>query len=197
MKTKKLAALGLSAALSLSLTSPAFAASNKTTKITGTYQEVPIAVTVPTTGTATINPYGLPVKVMGTATTDPKELASISGQKITTMPMAIYSKTEVGLLVGATVTGEIKGENLKLAAAAIPDGTTTNTALVYLETKTSGQGEAKLAKTDSVTKFGPFEAWDAALERIGSQHTAFGQGRRGDLPAGGLLFGVVAIGLQT
>lgn len=162
MKAKKLAALGLSAALSLSLASPAFASSNKTTKITGTYQEIPIAVTVPTTGTATINPYGLPVKVMGTAATNPKELASISGQKITTMPMAIYSKTEVGLMVGATVTGEIKGENLKLAAAPIPDGTTTNTALVYLETKASNQGEAKLAKADSETKFGPFEGWDSA-----------------------------------
>lgn len=166
MKAKKLAALGLSAALSLSLASPAFASSNKTTKITGTYQEIPIAVTVPTTGTATINPYGLPVKVMGTAATNPKELASISGQKITTMPMAIYSKTEVGLLVGATVTGEIKGENLKLAAAPIPDGTTTNTALVYLETKASTQGEAKLAKADSETKFGPFEGWDSASSAV-------------------------------
>lgn len=162
MKAKKLAALGLSAALSLSLASPAFATStNKTTKITGTYQEIAIDVVVPTTGTATINPYGLPVKVQSTETTGTKkDLVTISGQKITTMPMAIYSKTEVGLLVGATVTGEIKGENLKLAAAAIPEGATTNTALIYLETKTSKRDEANLAAAASTTKVGPFEAWD-------------------------------------
>lgn len=163
MKAKKLAALGLASALSLSLASPAFAAStNKTTKITGTYQEIAIDVTVPTTGTATINPYGLPVKVQSTETTGTKKtLVTISGQKITTMPMAIYSKTEVGLLVGATVTGEIKGENLKLATATIPDGATTNTALIYLETKASKREETNLADANSTTKVGPFEAWDA------------------------------------
>lgn len=179
MKAKKLAALGLSAALSLSLASPAFAASNTTTKITGTYQEIPIAVTVPTTGTATINPYGLPVKVQSTNTTgDKKDLLSINGQKITTMPMAIYSKTEVGLLVSATVTGEIKGENLKLATAAIPDGTTTNTALIYLETKASKLLEANLAVADSTTKVGPFEGWnttsDAAVTDVTEEITTWG-----------------------
>lgn len=153
MKTKKLAALGLASALTLSLASPAFA--SNTTKITGTYKEVPIAVTVPTTGTATINPYGLPIKVMSTDDT-PVELASITGQKITTMPMAIYSKTEVGLLVSATVTGEVKG-NLKLSAAAIPAGSTTNNALIYLETMTSDLIEANLAAEDGTKKIGPFD----------------------------------------
>lgn len=157
MKNKKLAALALSSVMSLSLATPAFA-SDYSTRITSVYNQPVLAVTVPATGTATINPYGLPVKVMSQETdaSQRKALATISNQKITTMPLAIYSKSEVNLLVGASVVGEPQG-NLKLATAAIPANSTTNTALVYLETKTSTLTQTALAGENDTDKIGPFK----------------------------------------
>lgn len=128
----------LAGALAVSLAVPAFASSKNSTKITGTYQEVTIAVTVPTTGTAQINPYGLTVKAGD---------ASIIGHQIVTQPLAIVNMSDMDLKVNATVTGEVKG-NFKFATESTkaveddPDtadvdetkaAPTTNSAFVYLE----------------------------------------------------------------
>lgn len=137
MKTLKqrIASGVLAGTLALSLAVPAFASN---TKITGTYKEVTIAVTVPATGTATINPYGLAVKYGD---------SSIIGHQIVTAPLAIVNMSEMDLKVNATVTGEVKG-NFKFATestAAVEDdpdtadvdeskpAPTTNSAFVYLE----------------------------------------------------------------
>jgi len=139
MLKKKIMSMALAGALALSLSVPAFAGNS--TKITGTYSEIPIEVTVPTTGTAQINPYGLAVKLDDTS--------SITGSKIVTKPLAIVNKSEMKLDVNATVTGEVKG-NFKFAAADAKfegeGALTTNSALVFLQMKAS---ELKNADLDS------------------------------------------------
>lgn len=104
---RRVASTALAGALALSMAAPAFASSNPTTKITGNYNNITLAVTVPSTGKAIINPYGLPYKVGET---------SISGQQITTAaPLMIQNKSVVGLKVEATVTGT-EGDGVTLEA---------------------------------------------------------------------------------
>lgn len=95
---KRFATAAMAGALALSMSAPAFAASTpNTTTITGNYNAIKLAVTVPTTGKAVINPYGLPYK-LGEAT--------ISGQQITTgAALIIQNKSEVALKVDAEVYG--------------------------------------------------------------------------------------------
>lgn len=124
MKGKKLLSLALSGVLAASLAIPAFATS---TNITGAYEDIEIAVLVPTTGTAQINPYGLPVKL----TTANK---SIVNEQIVTKPLAIANKSEVDLAVSASVVATANGD-LKFVEAAPLAGDTSKSAFVYLQMK--------------------------------------------------------------
>ena len=126
--------------LAVSLAVPAFAA-GKSTKVTGTYKDIPISVVVPTTGTVTINPYGLPVNV---EKSDGK-LVAFSGQQITSAPMAIKNQGSVSLEVGASVTGALKtGSTMTLAAA------TTKTAFVKLQVAGLSGNTWKVADDDAL-----------------------------------------------
>ena len=109
MKTLKKRVLSgaMAGVLAMSLAVPAFASDN-TTVVTGTYQDVEIAVDVPTTGVAFINPYGLDLKVKEDATdSSNSNEVTIKGQQIVSAPMAIKNKTGMDLNVNATVTGEV------------------------------------------------------------------------------------------
>lgn len=132
MKFKKIGSLALSGALALSLAVPAFAADttpNTTTTITGAYQDVIIDVTVPETGTVVINPYGLPIEY----TKSDDTVAKITGQQITTAPMAIMNNTDLDLSVSVTVTGTAQG-SLKFSPTSNAESTTAaNNAFVYLQ----------------------------------------------------------------
>lgn len=119
--------------LAVSLAVPAFAA-GKSTKVTGTYKDIPISVVVPTTGTVTINPYGLPVNV---EKSDGK-LVAFSGQQITSAPMAIKNQGSVSLAVGASVTGALKtGSTMTLAAATTKGDSSASPAVPAATTKTA------------------------------------------------------------
>lgn len=132
MKIKQTLSLALAGALSLALAAPAFAADdapNTTTTITGTYQAITIDVTVPETGTVVVNPYGLPVSFTKSDDTEVK----ITGQQITTAPMAIRNNTDLDLTVSVTVTGTAKG-SLKFSTTSNAESTTAaNNAFVYLQ----------------------------------------------------------------
>ncbi len=145
----------LAGVLAVSMAVPAFA-SGKSTKVTGTYKDIPISVVVPTTGTVTINPYGLPVNV---EKSDGKTVA-FAGQQITSAPMAIKNQGSVKLEVSASVTGALKtGSTMTLAAAttkgdstaspAVP-AATTKTAYVYLEVAGLSGTKYKLGETDAL-----------------------------------------------
>ena len=105
MKTLKSRILSgvMAGVLAVSMAIPAFATStpapvNMSTNITGSYEEIPIEVTVPQTGTAQINPYGLPVSIpVGEKTVD------LVGQQITTKPLSIKNQGTVKLDVNATL----------------------------------------------------------------------------------------------
>lgn len=125
----------MAGALALSLAVPALA--DNETVITGTYVNTPIAVTVPTTGTAQINPYGLDVKLADNT-------SKISGNQIVTMPLAIINNSEMTLSVGASVTGEAKGDFLFGTAATNLTTTKTKTGIVYLQVK----ADSSLGDTD-------------------------------------------------
>ena len=105
--------------MSLSLATTAFAAGstppNTRTQIDGSYEELPIAVTVPAEAEAKINPYGLPVEYAKPSDASTKE--KISGQQITTAPYGITNNGEVDLKVSATVVGTAKGA-FKFATSA-------------------------------------------------------------------------------
>lgn len=108
-KAKRVLTGALAAAMSLSLSVSAFASgtttpTNTETNIRGTYEEIPIAVTVPASTTAKINPYGMPVTFANTAGTK----KTISGQ-ITTTPYGIVNEGGVDLKVSATVVGTQTG----------------------------------------------------------------------------------------
>lgn len=143
MKGKKLLSLALSGVLAASLVAPAFAGS---TSITGAYEDIEIAVLVPTTGTAQINPYGLPVKL----TTANK---SITGEQIVTKPLAIANKSEVDLAVSASVVATANGD-LKFVEAAPAADDTSKSAFVYLQFKK----ESTLISTNLETDGNSFKA---------------------------------------
>lgn len=97
MNMKRFGSMAMAGVLALSLTVPAFAADPSTT-IEGGYEEIPIAVTVPTTGTAKINPYGLPVK-MGKSD---ESTVNITNQQINHEVLAIRNNGDVGLDVNVS-----------------------------------------------------------------------------------------------
>jgi hypothetical protein len=143
---KKIGSLALAGVMAFSLAIPAFASddsgekkedessssttettettgTNTTTEIETTYQEIPIAVTVPTTGAAQINPYGLPVEVKD----GDDVIAEITGQQITTAPLYITNNGNIALSVGATVTAETKGSVNLVTSAIVTSGKSANT----------------------------------------------------------------------
>lgn len=135
MKFKKVATLALAGAMALSMAVPAFAAestTNRSTAITGAYADVPIDVVVPTTGTVVVNPYGLPIEL---TKTDGTTKVNLTGQQITTRPMAIKNQSELDLTANVTATATAAG-NLKFVAATNVGSTTAgNNAFVYLQSQ--------------------------------------------------------------
>lgn len=128
MNMKRFGATVMAGALALSLAVPAFAAGN-TTVIEGTYQDIPIAVQVPTAGTAQINPYGLPVSI----TKGDKTKVDIVGQQITSRPMSIKNQGTIPLAVDATLAVEPKGDAEIGVAASGTFTPTGKTMQVMLE----------------------------------------------------------------
>lgn len=124
MNMKCFGSMAMAGVLALSLTVPAFAA-DPTTTIEGGYEEIPIAVTVPTTGTANINPYGLPVK-MGKSD---ESTVNITNQQITHEVLAIRNNGDVGLDVNVSSFVIVPKGDLEIANAK----TTGKTIKVDLE----------------------------------------------------------------
>lgn len=145
MNTKKIVSLTMAGMMLAATQVSAFAATNTATKITSTYKAIDIDVLVPKTGSAYINPYGLPYEL------DDTVKSTITGQSITTMPLAIVNQTGVKLDVGATVTGTLKsGSDMKLLTAAPTTTDTSKSAYMYLEAAlTTLDKEAIQAATDT------------------------------------------------
>lgn len=163
MKTMKSRILSgiMAGVLAVSMAVPAFATSttpvNTSTNITGSYEEIPIEVTVPQTGTAQINPYGLPI-----------ELASgdkIVGEQIVTHPLYVVNDGEVALAVTASVTGTAKGD-LKFVASAPTDSDIYKSAFVYLQMKSSALDNSNRASNsaDPADVISGYDAADASAE---------------------------------
>ena len=108
MNMKRFGSIVMAGALALSLTAPAFAddAPAGQVVISGTYQDIPISVSVPSTGTAQINPYGLPVNF---ALSDTITNVSVSGQQITSVPLSIRNEGTSKLSVNATLAVDTSG----------------------------------------------------------------------------------------
>lgn len=162
MFKKRIASLLLAGVMTASLAVPALATTTgteaeattpkNTVVVNGGYEEIPIAVSVPTEpGKAIINPYGLPYEggklktaYNGGAADDKVEIV---GEQITTVPLAIKNEGNVDLDVGASVTTTVEG-NLKLQAFSVHATSaenatapvtplTSNSAYVYLEAAVS------------------------------------------------------------
>lgn len=103
MNMKRFGSVVMAGALALSLAVPAFATTSTPdgqVTITGSYEDIPITVSVPSTGTAQINPYGLPVTI---TKSDGVNSVSISGQQITSRPLNIKNQGETKLAVNASL----------------------------------------------------------------------------------------------
>ena len=170
MNMKRSGAAVMAGVLPLSLAAPAFATSSPAPAgqviITGTYKDIPIAVSVPTTGTAQINPYGLPVEVKKTVGT-----ATISGQKITTHPLNIKNQGSVALNVNAGLTVTPAG-GLKVVAATgtISATETAKNAIVKLQVVGLNDSAYAVPSTDVslentlIDKFATESTWTGAQE---------------------------------
>lgn len=108
MNMKRFGSIVMAGALALSLTAPAFAddAPAGQVVISGSYEDIPISVSVPSTGTAQINPYGLPVNF---ALSDTITNVSVSGQQITSVPLSIRNQGATKLSVNATLAVDTSG----------------------------------------------------------------------------------------
>jgi len=159
MKLKKLMALGLCSSVAMAMTIPAFAANANQTKITATYAEPVISVSVPTTGTAIINPYKLPYSLGQDA--DGKDI-TIAGQQVATTPLALVNSGETSLDVNVTVTGAVSGE-MQLSDAAPEASETAKKAHMYLEFKTEDSlvGDVKDGSVDEVKLANAAKAWSS------------------------------------
>lgn len=161
MNMKRFASTVMAGVLTLSLAAPAFAAAN-TTVITGTYQDIEIAVEVPTTGTAQINPYGLPVTIDKTDRTT----AQIVDQKITTQPMNIKNQGTTPLDVNATLAVIPKGD-VEIKTSLTPATDTGKQMKVTLEVAGLNDPALKVASTDRtvedklIDKFADDATWAA------------------------------------
>jgi hypothetical protein len=131
---KKIGSVALAGVMAASLSIPAFAAAdtktNTETKVTGAYQEIAIAVTVPATGTAQINPYGLPVEF--TKSESSTKTTKVSGQQIVTQPLYISNEGDVALDISASVTTGVTGD-ATIATAALEGTETTKSIYAYLQ----------------------------------------------------------------
>lgn len=132
MNMKRFASLVMASVLALSLAVPAFAADAPAGQVTisGSYEDIPISVSVPTTGTAQINPYGLPVEF---ALSDTITKVSVSGEQITSAPLSIRNQGATKLSVNATLavdtTGTDNGVIVKEADLTTQKGKEINLAL--------------------------------------------------------------------
>jgi hypothetical protein len=141
---KKIMSLAMASAMVASMAVPAFAANE--TKITTTYKDVTISVTVPTDTTdAWINPYGLPMSVK---TTGSQTESKITGQQIVTTPMAIKNDGDVALSVGAKVVTEPTG--LTIVSKAPTAKTTDKQAFVQLQMVASTATGDKTDKANDI-----------------------------------------------
>lgn len=109
MNMKRFGATVMAGVMTLSMATSAFAASTTPAGqviISGTYEDIPISVSVPTSGTAQINPYGLPVDF---TLSDTISKVSISGQQITSTPLSIRNQGTTKLSVNATLAVATEG----------------------------------------------------------------------------------------
>lgn len=148
LNKKRVASIALAGVLALSTAVPAFALGGSTT-VTGTYNDVKLAVTVPTSGKAYINPYGLPITLGETF---------IANQQITTIaPLTIQNKSQVGLAVKANLKVTATGATL----VNIGDATSTNTKQVAVRLEVF---EAPTLTADTIEDTETLNATFAALK---------------------------------
>lgn len=153
MSFKKIASLVMAAALTMSLSTSAFATSTETeitdparlatgatTKLTGKTTAGEISISVPTTGTVVLNPYKLKIDA---ATGDADATNGVEVQVASAWQAIQNKSTTTDIDVFANVTGTVGG-NAKLSVATdMPtyaaegnDGyVRTNDVWAYLETK--------------------------------------------------------------
>jgi hypothetical protein len=137
MFTKRMMSLTLAALTTAALAAPAFAAETEntsttpanTTEITTSYKTIEIKVTVPKTGTAQINPYGLPIEF----TDSNDKTYKVTGQQITTAPMAITNDGDVALTVGATATTKLAEKSKVNFVTKASNKSTTKDVLATLQ----------------------------------------------------------------
>lgn len=163
MNLKRFASTVLAGVMALSLAVPALAAGNtpaNTTEITGTYEEIPIAVSVPTTGTAQINPYGLPISVPKSDETT----VDLVNQQITTRPLNIKNQGTVDLDVDATLTVLPKGDvGIAASAGASDKNIKVDLEVVGLDDSTLAvSAEDESLENKLIDKFANKDTWTSS-----------------------------------
>lgn len=116
MNLKRFGAAVMGGVMALSMAVPAFASAN--VEITGTFEEMEIAVVVTDSGEAQINPYGLPVKI----TKSDKTTVEISDEQITSSVLSLRNQSTTPLDVNVSSfavkpTGGMEIINAALAPA--------------------------------------------------------------------------------
>jgi hypothetical protein len=158
---KKIGSVALAGAMAASLSIPALADTQpaNSTVVTGAYQDIAIAVTVPESGTAQINPYGLPVKFTKSASST--KAAQVTGEQIVTQPLAIYNEGDVALDVAASVTTTATND-VTISKTAITEKTTGKAIYAYLQMVQSANKTLDEAGKDKIIdEYATSDTWAA------------------------------------
>lgn len=181
MNMKRFASLVMASVLALSLAVPAFAADTPAGQvvISGSYEDIPISVSVPTTGTAQINPYGLPVEF---ALSDTITKVSVSGEQITSVPLSIRNQGATKLSVNATLAVDTSGDGngVSVKKAALVSGTDKGKE-INLALQVAGLNDTKYAVSsldtdleDNIIKAFADKATWASAKSLNAENTAKG-----------------------
>lgn len=175
MNLKRFGAAVMGGVMALSLAVPAFAQAS--VEITGTYEEMEIAVVVTDSGEAQINPYGLPVEI----TKSDKSKAQISNEQITCPVMAIRNQSTTPLNVGVSSFVVMpKGE---LAIGASKD--TNKTAAVKLQVAELNESSLNVLTTAKID--------DILIDKFASSATWTGLASSHELAAPTVAAGVTSL----
>lgn len=148
MKFRKIATTFLAMAMAATLTAPAFASSAAANKVQveGAINLPTINVVLPTTASMTLNPYKLNVKLDKNDTTG-------SEDQIISPLMTVKNLSNIGVQVGATVTGTLgKGSTATFKNATAAAVTTGKEVFVYVKFLI---GDSDMEATDITAEASP------------------------------------------
>lgn len=169
MNLKRFGAAVMGGVMALSLAVPAFATAS--VEITGTYEEMEIAVMVTDSGEAQINPYGLPVKI----TKSDRTSVEISDEQITSSVLSLRNQSTTPLDVNVSSFAVKPTGGLEVIKAALQGTDKGKQVHVDLEVAPLNDGTLAVLTTEKID--------DKLIDKFAAEATWSGLGSANKLAA--------------